>query len=185
MPQPTKAQAYSDLLFVAENLLAASIALADDLDDLDAGDWADEDFDADCLPNDVSGVLDLTSLNWMEIAEYLMGGCSRGPYNKIPKLHLTRAHGRVEARTKYKQVQKMCLVKYFKRGWWTVVEETRFKRRSVLDLRFFHRRGKNNSSHFDAYCLGCINACRPATEPIDIDAKPAVVLGRDWFSAGE
>ncbi|KAJ7453380.1 hypothetical protein FB451DRAFT_1185189 [Mycena latifolia] len=85
MPQPTKAQAYSDLLFVAENLLAASIALAGDLDDLDAGDWADEDFDADCLPNDVSGVLDLTSLNWMEIAEYLMGGGSRGPYNKIPK----------------------------------------------------------------------------------------------------
>ncbi|KAJ7450393.1 hypothetical protein FB451DRAFT_1566604, partial [Mycena latifolia] len=58
-----KAQAYSDLLFVAENLLVASIAVADDLDDLDAGDWADKEFDVDCLPNDVSDVLDLTSLN--------------------------------------------------------------------------------------------------------------------------
>ncbi|KAJ7439489.1 hypothetical protein FB451DRAFT_1415707 [Mycena latifolia] len=86
MPQPTKAQAYSDLLFVAENLLAASIALADDLDDLDAGDSADEDFDADCLSNDVSDVLDLSSLNWMEIADYMMGDGSRGPYNKIPKV---------------------------------------------------------------------------------------------------
>ncbi|KAJ7435413.1 ribonuclease H-like domain-containing protein [Mycena latifolia] len=49
--------------------------------------------------------------------------------------------------------------------------------------KFFHRGGKKNSSHFDAYCLGCINACRPATEPIDVDAEPAAVLGRDWFSA--
>ncbi|KAJ7741962.1 hypothetical protein DFH07DRAFT_777888 [Mycena maculata] len=65
MPKPTKIQEYSDVLFIAENLLAASVALKEDVHDLDSfeGDKAE----IHC--NDISEILDLKSLNWLKIAE--------------------------------------------------------------------------------------------------------------------
>ncbi|KAJ7737895.1 hypothetical protein DFH07DRAFT_779189 [Mycena maculata] len=67
MPKPTKIQEYSDVLFIAENLLAASIALEEDADNLD-GFEGDE---AEILCNVISEILDLESLNWLKIAEFM------------------------------------------------------------------------------------------------------------------
>ncbi|KAJ7746116.1 hypothetical protein DFH07DRAFT_962995 [Mycena maculata] len=81
MPKTTKIQEYSDILFVAENLIAASVALEEDLDDLDEF----EEDEAELLCDDTSEILDLASLNWLEIAEHMLGDGSRGRYDKIPK----------------------------------------------------------------------------------------------------
>ncbi|KAJ7182931.1 hypothetical protein C8R43DRAFT_941015 [Mycena crocata] len=81
MPKATKIQQYSDVLFIAENLLAASVALEEDVDDLDGF----EEDEAELFCDDISEILDLTSLDWLEIAEFMLGDGSRGRYDQIPK----------------------------------------------------------------------------------------------------
>ncbi|KAJ7166407.1 ribonuclease H-like domain-containing protein [Mycena crocata] len=49
----------------------------------------------------------------------------------------------------------------------------------------FYRGAKKNSSHYHAYCLGCLLVHRPATngEPIDVDEEPTAALENDWIPA--
>ncbi|KAF7333164.1 DUF659 domain-containing protein [Mycena venus] len=57
--------------------------------------------------------------------------------------------------------------------------------------RYYHQGGKQNSSHYKAYCLGCLNVHRPASagtaaEPMDIDSDSGdqnIGLGSEWFTA--
>ncbi|KAJ7730264.1 hypothetical protein DFH07DRAFT_781706 [Mycena maculata] len=65
MPKPTKSQEYSDVLFITENLLAASVALEEDVDNLDGF----EEDEAEILCDNISEILDLESFNWLKIAE--------------------------------------------------------------------------------------------------------------------
>ncbi|KAJ6528964.1 hypothetical protein B0H19DRAFT_1274585 [Mycena capillaripes] len=83
MPSTTKAQTQADILYVAENLMAASVLLEDDPDDADLMGLNDEE--AEHFADDISDVLDLTALNWASIAEFMSGDGSRGPYDQIPK----------------------------------------------------------------------------------------------------
>jgi hypothetical protein len=51
--------------------------------------------------------------------------------------------------------------------------------------KYFHRGEQQNTAHFKAYCLGCINVHRPkassggADDPVDIHSDDAV-----WFAEG-
>ncbi|KAJ7500003.1 hypothetical protein FB451DRAFT_1207193 [Mycena latifolia] len=71
MPRTTKAQAQSDVIYVAEGLMALF-------------EYQDE-FEADLLTDDVSEILDLSAMNWIAIAESMTGDGSRGSYDHIPK----------------------------------------------------------------------------------------------------
>jgi hypothetical protein len=80
MPRTTKAQTQSD---AAEGLLSASILLEDD-PELDLFSNQDE-FEAYALADDISDFLDLSALNWMEIAQAIAGDRLRGTYDQIQK----------------------------------------------------------------------------------------------------
>jgi hypothetical protein len=83
MPRTTQAELQADILSLAEQLLTASLLLeADDWDAYLLGAEEDEEFKAD---NDVSELLDLTALNWLEIAQAISGDGSCGTYDRIPK----------------------------------------------------------------------------------------------------
>jgi hypothetical protein len=83
MPRTTKAQTQSDLLYVAENIMTASVLLEDDPHDTDL--FGMEEEEDDFWNDDVSDVLDLAALNWMAIAQSMSGDGSRGTYDQIPK----------------------------------------------------------------------------------------------------
>ncbi|KAJ7314285.1 hypothetical protein DFH08DRAFT_821639 [Mycena albidolilacea] len=86
MPRATKVETQSDLIYAAEALLAASIALEDDPETEQMALFEDQEaYDADLLADNTSDLLDITVLNWMEIAQQMTGDGSRGPYDKIPK----------------------------------------------------------------------------------------------------
>jgi hypothetical protein len=80
MPRTTKAQTQSD---AAKGLLSASILLEDD-PELDSFSDQDE-FEAYALADDISDFLDLSALNWMEIAQAIAGDRLRGTYDQIQK----------------------------------------------------------------------------------------------------
>jgi hypothetical protein len=44
-----------------------------------------EAYNTDLWADDVSEILEISALNWMEIAERMVGDGSRGPYNQIIK----------------------------------------------------------------------------------------------------
>ncbi|KAJ7860651.1 hypothetical protein B0H13DRAFT_1639429 [Mycena leptocephala] len=58
--------------------------------------------------------------------------------------------------------------------------------------KYYHQGEKQNTSHFKAYCLGCINVHRPASagsaaNPMEVDSDNEdqnVSLGGEWFTAG-
>jgi hypothetical protein len=86
MPRTTKAQTQADAIYVAERFFEASLALEDDTDLDGSGLLEEEDLlAAELLADDISEVLELAALNWTEIARYMVGDGSRGPYNQIPK----------------------------------------------------------------------------------------------------
>ncbi|KAF8151200.1 hypothetical protein K438DRAFT_1988196 [Mycena galopus ATCC 62051] len=70
MPRPMRAQTQSDALYIAEELLAASLVLDDD-PDLEL--FADEaEFEADFVADDTLEPLELSALNWVAIAEEMV-----------------------------------------------------------------------------------------------------------------
>ncbi|KAK7057072.1 hypothetical protein R3P38DRAFT_2759426 [Favolaschia claudopus] len=87
----TKERARDDAEQQADELLVLSLLLEED-DDLEAElmgiDLADEELDvwdsSLLADNELTELLELVALDWMEIAAYL-GDTSRGPYNDIPK----------------------------------------------------------------------------------------------------
>ncbi|KAF7362660.1 DDE Tnp4 domain-containing protein [Mycena venus] len=83
MTRTTKTQIQSDILHLAETLLAASTLLEDDPDDPDLFGMNEED--TECFSDDISDVLDLAALNWVELAQYMAGDGSRGTYDQIAK----------------------------------------------------------------------------------------------------
>ncbi|KAJ6525509.1 hypothetical protein DFH09DRAFT_1095561 [Mycena vulgaris] len=84
MPTTSKAQLQSDILYVAENLMAASVTLEDDpAEDIDLLGMDEEE--AVLLADDIADALELAALNWMEIAQCMTGDGSWGTYDKIPK----------------------------------------------------------------------------------------------------
>ncbi|KAJ7912030.1 hypothetical protein B0H13DRAFT_2478538 [Mycena leptocephala] len=56
---------------------------------------------------------------------------------------------------------------------------------------YYHQGGKQNTSHYQAYCLGCLYVHRPASagsaaDPMDIDSDSGdqhLALGEPWFEA--
>lgn len=52
---------------------------------------------------------------------------------------------------------------------------------------FFYRGEKKNSSHYHAFCLGCLKKHQPNEVPISIDEDGSEVLPLDdaWFKEGE
>lgn len=88
MPRTTVAEAQADMLEYAEFLLVASELLADDdiLEDL-AQLIPEEEHEIYGLDSDkeVSELLELEGLLWLERASALSGTGSRGPYNQFPK----------------------------------------------------------------------------------------------------
>jgi hypothetical protein len=86
MPQPTKVQRQSDAIYTAEALLATSLAFDDDPDIEEMTLYEDqEQWDTDLFTDDTAEILELSALNWMQIAEMMTGDGSRGPYNQIVK----------------------------------------------------------------------------------------------------
>ena len=86
MVKKTKAQHQTEYLEYANNLLLYAVALDNDPDD--DSDIQDDDKDfagLDSDDNDLSEVLELTSLQWTQIVLSLSGDGSRGPYNQFPK----------------------------------------------------------------------------------------------------
>ncbi|KAJ7478863.1 hypothetical protein B0H11DRAFT_1916545 [Mycena galericulata] len=84
MPRTTKTQMQSEIVvYVAENIMAASILLEDDPDDSDLMGLDEEE--AELFADGISDVLELEALNWAVIAESVSGDGSQGPYNQIPK----------------------------------------------------------------------------------------------------
>ncbi|KAJ7746036.1 hypothetical protein B0H16DRAFT_1462622 [Mycena metata] len=86
MPQTTKAQTQSDLLYTAEALLTAAIVLEDDLETEEIALFEDQEaFDADLVADDISEILELYALDWIAIAAAMSGDGSRGAYDQIIK----------------------------------------------------------------------------------------------------
>jgi hypothetical protein len=86
MPQPMKVQRQSDAIYTAEALLATSLAFDDDPDIEEMTLYEDqEQWDTDLFTDDTAEILELSALNWMQIAEMMTGDGSRGPYNQIVK----------------------------------------------------------------------------------------------------
>ncbi|KAJ7818126.1 hypothetical protein B0H14DRAFT_3474107 [Mycena olivaceomarginata] len=86
MPRPTKIQTQSDLIYTAEGLLAVALASEDDPDLEQLALFEDEEaFEADLLADNTSELLEVSALNWIEIAQRMDGDGSRGPYDQIPK----------------------------------------------------------------------------------------------------
>ena len=81
MVKKTKAQHQAEYLKYANHLLHYAVALDNDDDDILPDD---DDFGSDS-DNDLSEVLELTALQWLQIVLILEGDGSRGPYNKFPK----------------------------------------------------------------------------------------------------
>jgi hypothetical protein len=85
MVKKTKAQHQAEYLKYASDLFEYAVALDDD--DNDHNIPADDD-DSDSLTgndNDLSEILELSALQWMQIALAMSGDGSRGPYNQFPK----------------------------------------------------------------------------------------------------
>lgn len=54
--------------------------------------------------------------------------------------------------------------------------------------KFFYKSGeKQNSSHYKAYCLGCVSHHAPNEMPLDADGDPDIprVKDKQWFKDGE
>jgi hypothetical protein len=66
MPRPSKTQTQSNLIYTAEALLAASIVLEDDPETEEMALFGA--YDADFLADNTSDLLEITALNWIEIA---------------------------------------------------------------------------------------------------------------------
>ncbi|KAJ7156767.1 hypothetical protein C8R46DRAFT_1294519 [Mycena filopes] len=73
MPRTSKTDTQGDLLHLAETLLVTSIALEDD-DDADLLGY--EEDEAEFLEDDITDILDLAALNWMEIVHRMTGDAS-------------------------------------------------------------------------------------------------------------
>ncbi|PPQ80935.1 hypothetical protein CVT24_012866 [Panaeolus cyanescens] len=93
MTVPTKAEIQATILNISETLLMIS-GLVDDDDDILGEGHDDElamalddgnEFDYDEDQDRVAEVLEYTSINWMLVAQFMMGDGSRGTYNQIPK----------------------------------------------------------------------------------------------------
>jgi hypothetical protein len=83
MTRTTKTQIQSDILHLAETLLAASTLLEDDADPGEV--FGVDEEDAEFFGDDISDVLDLAALNWVELAQYMSGDGLRGTYDQIAK----------------------------------------------------------------------------------------------------
>ena len=53
--------------------------------------------------------------------------------------------------------------------------------------KFFHPGEKQNSSHYKAYCLGCVAYHAPTSLPLNTDGDPDIpkVKNEKWFIDGE
>ena len=86
MPQTTKVQTQSDLIYTVEAPLAVSLAIKDDEDtNLLLLFEHQEAIDMDSSTDDIGEILELSALNWIGIAEGMSGNGSRGPYTQISK----------------------------------------------------------------------------------------------------
>jgi hypothetical protein len=86
MPRATKIQTQSDLIYMAEELMEASFVLEDDPDMDQLLLYGDQEaIDTDLFVDDTSEILEISALNWAEIAAGMSGDGSRGTYDRIPK----------------------------------------------------------------------------------------------------
>ncbi|KIL55493.1 hypothetical protein M378DRAFT_28554 [Amanita muscaria Koide BX008] len=76
----TKAQHQAEYLKYAKDLFEYAIALDSDDDDIPL-----DDEDSAFSNNDLSEILELSALQWTQIALSMSGDGSRGPYNQFPK----------------------------------------------------------------------------------------------------
>lgn len=71
---------------LAQSLMLAAVALEDDPIDALLLESDSEESDSELLAeDDIADLLDLTALNWTEIALSMTGDGSRGSYDQIPK----------------------------------------------------------------------------------------------------
>jgi hypothetical protein len=80
MVRITKAQHQAEYLGYSQSLFEYAITLEEDEDDNILLD--DEDFEAD---DQISEIIELSALQWTQLALSMSGDGSRGPYNQFPK----------------------------------------------------------------------------------------------------
>jgi hypothetical protein len=79
MPRATKIQTQSDLIYTAEELMVASILFKDDPDTDQLLLFEDQEtIDTELFVDDTSEVLEISALNWAEIAERMSAYLSTG-----------------------------------------------------------------------------------------------------------
>ena len=84
MVKKTKVQHQAEYLKYASDLFEYAVALDNDPNDDDDDIPADDEDSSSHNDNDLGEILELSALQWMQIALAMSDG-SRGPYNQFPK----------------------------------------------------------------------------------------------------